>query len=352
MRMSDNVARVQVIDGASAASIPVVYDAWIASLWGQRRWAIASRLTLETGLRLEGGSAVANAGAVRPLPRFQARFAADSQTSVSAGVGRAMQYVQSVGRTEWGRDALLMASPLWIVAAGDVPALVADIATLGVERWLGAAWLVNATVYGRQSTGYVLRDPRPGVAFARQLAVGRERASGLELSARRLAGRLTGSAGYTLSVARTHAGGLAFPSAQDRRHSMDLAMLLRVAPDAHLGAAYAFATGAPYTRVYTAMGRDAQGNWQLLPARADEPSAQRMPHHASLDLLFEWRFGRGTTRWTLFTQVRNALNRENPLVYLDHQPCGDEFPKWEPCGTDRFNAGVRRIPVIGFRVAF
>jgi hypothetical protein len=196
-----------------------------------------------------------------------------------------------------------------------------------------------------------VRDPTPGIAFARQLVVGAERASGVELSGRKLAGRITGSAGYSLSVARTSAAGLTFPSSQDRRHSLDVTVLTRLTPSVHAGAAYTFASGAPYTRIRSTSEQDSVGNWHMTPAQAEEPNANRMRAHANLDLLLEWTLGAASTRWTLFFQVRNALNRENPLVFLMHYECGPEAPFAYMCG-DQFNAGVRRIPVVGLRATF
>jgi hypothetical protein len=285
------------------------------------------------------------------MPRIHARITLDSQTTLSAGVGRSMQYTQGIGRTEWDRDALLVASPLWVVADRAVPALVADIGTVGAERWVGGAWLLSANTYYRRSTGYIVRDPTPGIAFARQLVVGSERATGVELSARKLAGRVTGSAGYSLSVARTSAAGFAFPSSQDRRHSLDVTLLTRLTPNVHAGAAYTFASGAPYTRIRVTQEQDSVGNWHMTPARAEDPNANRMRAHANLDLLLEWAFGGVRTRWTVFFQVRNALDRENPLIFLMHHECAPQAPSSYMCG-DQFNAGVRRIPVIGLRATF
>jgi outer membrane receptor protein involved in Fe transport len=190
----------------------------------------------------------------------------------------------------------------------------------------------------------------PGLLFARSLVIGAERASGIELSARKLAGAVTGSAGYSFAVARTEAHGLEFPSSQDRRHSLDVTALARLAPGVYAGAAYSVATGAPYTRVRADEEQNSDGEWRMLPARAEEPNAHRMRSHANLDLLLEWAFGRAQ-RWTVFFQVRNALDRENPMIFLLYDACPSQAPPFHRCG-DRFNAGVRRIPVIGFRARF
>jgi carboxypeptidase family protein/TonB-dependent receptor-like protein len=350
VRMSENVEQFLITGGTPDTRIPATQPTWFGSLWGEVRWRLAPRLVLETGLRVDAGRPVANAAAIRPMPRAQARFAPDSHTVLTAGVGRSVQYTQALGRSEWGRDALLVASPLWVVAGTDVPAVIADLATLGAERWLGAAWLAGVNAYRRRSTGYVVRDPVPGLLFARPLVIGTERASGIELSARRLAGVVTGAASYSFAVASTEAHGLEFPSSQDRRHSVDVTALARLAPGVHAGAAYTFATGAPYTRVRSEFEQNSAGEWRMTPARTEEPNAHRMRSHVNLDLLLEWALGRAQ-RWTLFFQLRNALDRENPMIFLLYDACPTPAPAFYACG-DRFNAGVRRIPVIGLRARF
>jgi outer membrane cobalamin receptor len=245
---------------------------------------------------------------------------------------------------------LLVPSPLWIVAGADVPALRSDIATLGAERWLGGSWLASANAYRRRSSGYIVRDPAPGELFGRSLVVGSERASGVELSARKLTGPLTGAASYSYGVARTRAAGMEFPSGQERRHSADVTVLARLTPQVHAGAAYTFATGAPYTRVVSTLEQDPDGTWRPTPGRAEEPNARRMRAHESLDLLLEWFFGR---RWSAFFQVRNVLDRENPLIFMWYEECPAERPPgFYRCGDDQFNAGVRRFPALGVRATF
>jgi hypothetical protein len=313
-----------------------------ATVWAERRWRPVSWLLLETGLRVDAGQAAANAAGVRPMPRLQARVGVGSETSISAGVGRSYQYVQAVNRLERGGTSVIYPSPLWVMADASTPALRSDIATLGAERWLGEAWLATANLYRRRSDGYVLRDPRPGPLVGRPLFVtGTERATGVELGLRKLAGRVTGSLGYTYGVARTSAAGLTFPSSQDRRHTIDWTLLARATPSLQLGAAFTRASGAPYTRV-----RD-----DLLdePPTAEEPNARRAPAYASLDLLLDWSFVVSGHRWGTFLQLRNALGRDNVSVYSGYNNCGGA----QFCASDdRFDPGLPRIPVIGFRATF
>jgi hypothetical protein len=86
-----------------------------------------------------------------------------------------------------------------------------------------------------------------------------------------------------------------------------------------------------------------------LPPRAEEPNAFRAPAYASLDLLLDWSFVVGSMRWSTFVQLRNALGRDNASVYSGYRDCGGQtFCE----GGDRFDPGLPRVPVIGFRATF
>jgi hypothetical protein len=322
-----------------------------ASLWGTVRLSPTTRLRVEPGLRFDAGPAPSNAGPIRAMPRLQARFAIDSQTALSAGVGRSIQYTQTVGRLERSFDGITFPPALWLAADDSTPALYVDVATFGVERWLGASWLASANVYHRRSTGLLLRDPRPGRLLERaSIADGREDASGLELGARKLAGRVTGSASYTYGDARTTAAGLVFASNQDRRHSFDLTLLARLKRSVQVSAAYTYATGAPFTRLRSA--RDGSliepYTFSREPAdslSADDPNTDRMPPYASLDLAIEWMFDIGGARFSPYLQIQNVLRHRNFGPY-DEPPCAS-------CGDDRFYQRRTRLrPTLGIRARF
>jgi hypothetical protein len=320
-----------------------------ASLWGAWRLSPRARLRVEPGLRVDVGPAPANAGAVRLMPRLQARFALDSQTAVSAGVGRSIQYTQSVARLERWYESITFPTAVWLAADDSTPALYSDISTIGVERWLGASWLGAVNGYYRQSSGLLVRDPAPGRLLDRALVVtGSERASGVELSVRKLAGVLTGSAGYTYSNAQTTANGFKYLSSHDRRHSFDLTMLARLKESFHLSAAYTYATGAPYTQLrssYTPLS-DQPGPLRVPPdsLSAIWPNLLRMPPYASLDVAMEWTFGIGAARASTYFQIQNLLRHRNFGPYLE--------PYCASCGDGFAPAQMLMRPTVGIRARF
>jgi hypothetical protein len=331
-----------------------------ASVWGDRRWRPAQRLTVETGLRVDAGTLARGSGPVRVAPRLQARLALDSQTTISAGVGRSFQYTQAFVQTVHGLVGRFYPTPIWVLADPRTPALRSDVATLGAERWLGGGMLLSANAFVRRSADLALSDPTPGVALNRPLYVtGVEQAHGLELSARKLTGRLTGSVGYSYGVGEVLAAGLRFPSGTMRRHSVDATALLRLTRSLHVGAAYTASSGVPYTRLYSGtMHEDSLGQFTWIePPRTEAPNALLASPYHSVDLLFDWTFRvRGWDVGT-FVQLRNARNRRNPAFYTGYSECANNRynPKtytYECLAGDEFAPGLPRVPVIGFRVSF
>jgi hypothetical protein len=330
--------------------------AWV-SLWGERRWRPRAGVTVEGGLRVEAGPPVRNGGAVRVAPRVAARFQVAPELSLSAGVGRGFQYVQTVAPAGIPAVREHPTEYVYALAGDDAPAARADIATLGAERWLGQ-WLGSATVYLRRTTGMTVQDPTPGAIVDRPLFVeGEGRARGVELSVRRLAGRWTGSAGYALSRSEITARGLTFPAPEEQRHTFDATAFVRVGRGVQLGAAYTAAGGVPYTRRFgPGYECDALECRPVSAATAEEPGGQRAPAYRSLDLLAEWGGHVRGARVSGYVQLRNALRNDNPGLYTGTTPCSafgvNGCAPGRPTGYDNFSAGLPLLPVVGLRLSF
>ena len=331
--------------------------AW-AALWGERRWRPREGLTVEGGMRVEAGPSVENGGPLRLAPRLAARLQVDPQLSLSAGVGRGFQYVQTVAPAGVPAIREHPSEYVYALAGGDAPAARADIATLGAERWLGTRWLGSATAYVRRTTGMAVQDPTPGPQVDRPLFVeGEGRARGVELSVRKLAGRWTASAAYALARSEITARGLTFPAPEEQRHTFDATASLRAGRGVQLGAAYTAASGVPFTRRF---GReficDATACRPNGPATAEQPGAERAPDYRSLDLLAEWGGHVRGARVSAYVQLRNALRGDNAGRYTGSTPCEalgvSACGPGRPTGYDDFAPGLPRVPVIGLRLSF
>jgi hypothetical protein len=321
--------------------------------WAERRGRLAGALEIEGGIRVETGDPIAG-GAVRVAPRLRARLRREgSPVSVSAAYGRAWQYVQSVARTDVLRTGL-RANEILVQAGDDVPALRSDMVTVGAEAWAGGVWLIGATGWLRESSGLLLPDPTPGVIDeVRRLEPAHGSARGLELSLRRLEGRVRGFANYALSRSRHRVGQLEFDASEDRRHVANIGVVADALPSLMLGATVRALSGSPYTRI-TLIDTDCEPSLfcSSQPVLVGSPSGQRSPGWSSIDLMAEWSHSFGDWSVSVYGQLRNAAGSANATTYHSSCLCVNGDVASGASMSDRFDRGLPRLPILGLRARF
>jgi hypothetical protein len=309
-----------------------------ASAWVDSRASLGDRVTLENGFRLDIGGG-RGLDALRPAGSAQAAFALSPGTRVSIGASRAHQYLQGLQLPLVGQGPTLPTS--WILSGDDVPVMSVDNATAGVEAWLTTGVLASANAYFRQTTGAIASDPTPGPLNRRAIFVdASESARGVEVSARRLIGRVTGLLAYSYGNATTNARGLSFASPTNRTHSLDATMAAHLGP-VSFGAAYTLASGAPYTRIEAA---------QIPVAQA--PYALRLPTYASLDISLDYTRAIGGMTLIGFVGAQNVLGRKNATWYEISGYCDAQHLVASPQCLDHdvIEAPVKLQPTIGLRL--
>jgi hypothetical protein len=241
-----------------------------------------------------------------------------------------------------------------------------DLATLGVERWLGGGWLATANAYHRRAAGVLRDDPTPGPVPAGTplFVVGAERASGVELGVRRLVGRVTVAGNYTLARAEARAAGLTYAPPQDQRHVVGGTLMWRAGLGLRLGAAYTGFSGAPYTRGQ--VGRYVDGWWydawdgtrlvgdtaRYVVGRREAPSAHRFPRFSRMDALVDWSGRVGRVRAGAYLQVHNVLFRRTNPLFLDYTSCQPTaFGAGGSC-RDQVESSFPILPTLGLRLSF
>lgn len=326
-------------------------DLPVFALWGERTWGDPGRLGARAGLRAETGPRVADAGFLRLAPRLALRYSPIPDAALSLGAARVYQYSQALA-PGGVQLASLVSTDAWLLAGSDLAALVADIATAGVEAWLAPGRVATVNAYGRRTDGLVTPDPTPGAIAARaEFRRGTGAAYGVEVSVRQLSGPVTASVSYALSRSWTSAAGLRYRSAADRPHVLDATVMTGVGPSLRVGAALTVASGVPYTPVAADTATCAvvpecePGNLPWLGA----PHSQRAPAFASLDLLVDWNARVGGWDVGVFGQLRNALDRANATVYAG-DGSGCPFVGCEDADVRSLDErGLPRLPVIGVR---
>ncbi|MEX1183748.1 MAG: TonB-dependent receptor [Gemmatimonadota bacterium] len=343
----------------------------VLGVHGDVRFSTAGdRLTINPGLRLEavqnlgGHGRVADGGAgsgqrLRPAPRIAVRYAISDSHTISAAAGRSWQHAQALGLAGPSVHPAFHASHFWLWSDATTPALRADIASIGTERWLGDGWLVAATLFARHASGLTVPDPEPGRLGGRPLYVtGEGRARGMELSARRIGARWSTSLGYTAGRSDVEAAGYTYPSSADRHQIVDAMGAVQLPAGLRLAVAFTAMSGAPFTRAYARLTADCDdfgfgcdnpnGSW------IEAPNAERTPAYRSLDASLHWTRTIGRGELGAYVQVRNLLDRDNASTYAGSAPIGriETRDGSEIVWDDRFESGLPRLPLAGVRVSF
>jgi hypothetical protein len=343
----------------------------VVSVWGERRIALGRRAALDVGLRADAHERVRAAAPVGLAPKVALRVTPfGSRLSFTAAAARTFQYTQALAPAGPSVGPDLYLTDVWLLAGDTVPALRADVATLGAEAWLGGGWVASANSYARRATGMVVPEPGAGTLTAqRPIFVAAENdARGVELSVRRLAGSWTTSASWTYGVSNIEAHSAMYlvvynyPSSADRRHALDLSVMRRLGDALRVGAAFTWAGGAPFSRFLLGQAVcDSALAEFCTPADTaalyiEAPNANRTPAYASLDLLVDWSGALGALQVGAYLQVRNVLRLANAVTYTGSvRQCTPQPPVLVPVGggvCDRFDRGVPLLPLAGLRVAF
>ena len=358
--------------------------------WVEDDVRVSSRWRLAGGIRVDWNSL---SGESLVSPRFRATFAMSPTMRVKLATGR---FTQSPGY-----EKLLQSDYFVDLSDGATAGLRSETARhaiLGLERELGSAVTARVEAYYKSFDRLILgrlETPDETAARVAQYAFpaalassvpsapqittspvngGRGRAYGfdvyVEKRARRSGDRVSGWASYTWGRATTDRYGATAPLDYDRRHALSLVSTLRLSSRWDLGATLRVASGFPDTwpvgvRVASTLadGASEGAPGSLVPRRDDSGlyvwtidngglpnlNASRLPVFARLDLRMTYRRS-PTSRWSLYFEAINALNRDNAgslSAELSYDPASDR-----PAITLTPDGGLPLLPSFGFRVRF
>jgi outer membrane receptor protein involved in Fe transport len=209
-------------------------------------WQPSERFRVRGGVRLLAAGRLGTA----LLPRLGARWQVTPSLAFTAGGGRYAQALRSLKD-----DESVVAS----VIAYDILAVQPDDAGLarGTDVIVGGEYTdrntrVRVEAFAKQQDRLVLAAETENPIDARPLVVddyriGTGSARGLELSARRVAGRFDLGVSYALGEAERRAGADTFAPRFERRHQLDLSSGYRWGEAGLLSARLVLASGQPVT---------------------------------------------------------------------------------------------------------
>lgn len=322
------------------------------ALYGAVEQQIGPRLHLGYGLRLSGLH-TQGAAYVNPEPRLNAAWSLDENSAVKVGVARMTQYVHLVSSS-----SMALPTDLWYPVTKQIKPLQSNQATIGYHRTV-PQWKTTFSAEGYYKTMNNLIEYREGAVlilndnYENELVTGKGKAWGVELLARRTAGRLTGWVGYTLSWAnRTFPdlnGGKTYYAKYDRRHDLSVVTSYELSKKFTVSGVWTYATGQRLTGLtgYFLMPQPAYTGIDPLSIYSEKNVFKFSASHR-LDLSITWHpHPERQSRWKGEWQfgAYNVYNRAQPYK-VRVVPKGGGGYKYEQVGLFGF------LPFFSYNFSF
>lgn len=246
-------------------------------------------------------------------PRLSLNIQTSEYTSVKAGYTRTSQNIHALRNqsTSTPFDRYTMSSNI-------VNPEVADQVSLGFFA-MTPSQDYDFSIEGYYRTIDNVFDYRDGKSFSSEIEIerlilpGKGKSYGLELSARKNNGRLTGWIGYTLSWSKTKIeginGGKWYNANNDRRHDINLVAMYRLSKRWTFNATWTFNSGQAFT---APSGKyQIEDNWIYYYT---ERNGYRAPdyHHLDVGAVWSKQYKRCKQEWVF--SIYNLYNRYNPYL--------------------------------------
>src|SRR6185312_1850385 len=280
-------------------------------------------------------------------PRFSMSWKLTATSSMKIAFTRTTQNLHLLSNSTSANP-----TDVWIPSSNNVRPEVADQVSAGYFRNLrGNRYELSAEAYYRDMQHQI--DYKNGAQLIAnenvesQLIFGKGRSYGMELFARKKAGRMTGWVSYTLSRTEREFQGVNsgnwYPANQDRTHNLAVVGIYRLNKKWTLSGDFVYYTGNAVT--WPSGKYEANGQIIFLYTRRD---GYRMPAYNRLDLGATLQ-GRKTRKfessWNF--SVYNAYGRENAYIISFQEDPGD------PNKTQAIRYALFRwIPSITYNIKF
>ena len=312
-------------------------DMWLSALWVQDDMTLfADRLLLSAGLRCDWVSPLGgkpyyrldDAGNIIDTfhpkkwstvktytivqPRLSLTWKVGRLLALKAGYSRLAQAVQPVRNSSMTLPIDRMA-----FSSNNIrPQVSSQVAAGFSVATPGGTWDFAADAYYKKLKN--VYDYREGKVFNADIEIerlitgGRGRAYGLELSAHKNKGWLTGWAAYTLSWVENQIDGIManqwYTAANDRRHDLVAVLLAKVSSRWTLTSTWRYTTGQAMTAPSQKFEIDGE-TWYYYGPR----NSTRAPAYHRLDLSAAYTTTKGKATRTWAFGLFNAYNRYNPF---------------------------------------
>lgn len=250
-------------------------------------------------------------------PRLAARYHLSDDLAITFGAGRAHQVLTSLRDERF----VLPGPPLWLSLPGSARASRTDGLSAAVEAWRGEAWSYRLEVYARRFDGVPRWRPM-GSRDPSTIEFNQGSSEGVELFARRHAGRLTGWASYTYSRTQLEdeSTGRSYEPTWDRRHSGEATLAWQATSYLALSGRSTYGSGLPFwpftgyvnaPRLVPILGQTQET--RLVPEWSD--TQMRYPAYFRVDLAARGSFRYRRLGIEPVLSIQNLTARPNVLYY-------------------------------------
>ena len=304
----DSVEAGQIITDEDTTTMALARSATGVGIYVAQRIRPWQPLTLETGIRWDRQSYTRDD---QLSPRVNLALALGSRTTL---------------RAAWGRYAQPQALHQLQVQDGEQrfsPAERAVQIVAGLERQFDHGILARVEAYRRDESDLRPRFRNLSNVIEPVAEVQRDRrrfdpesgrAQGIELFVQRHAARSSWSASYALAHAYDEIAGARFYRQLDQRHTLYIDYSIALSPAWRLSAAWQHHTGWPITPTTFRGDALADGGVYVVSDYGDY-NAERLPAYHRMDLRATRHFDVKGGRLTVFLDIFNAYNHQNPRYY-------------------------------------
>ncbi len=343
---------------------------WENSLWVNEQWKISPRFDLSVGLRLNSFTALGGS------PYYLLDEYGDIEETLNYDKGEFVQsYIQTEPRLSlnWRIDQLQSLKAGYSSSSQNIHALRNSTMSMPFDRYamssnlikpqhahqfaLGYMALSSDHVYEFSVEGYYKKinniyDYKEGKSFNSEIELerillgGEGRAYGVEFSARKSVGQLTGWVGYTLSWVENRIDGINnnqwYTASNDKRHDITAVAMYTLPKGWSAAANFVYNTGQALTAPSAKYEIDGETLYYYA-----ERNGYRAPNYHRLDLSFTHTKTQKhyTREWAI--GFYNLYNRYNPyMVYFEN----DET---KPSGTRTVQYSLFGIiPSLSYGITF
>ena len=248
---------------------------WENALYITDNWKAADKLNIDYGLRMSsfsvfGGTNLYNLDATHsitdtmhyssgtivqtyyvPEPRINASYILNDVSSLKVGYARNAQYLHLISNSTTSNP-----TDKWVATNNIIKPEIADQVSLGYFRNIkDEHYELNVETYYKNMQNQIDYKDNATIitndAIEPQLLFGQGRAYGLEVTARKKVGKLTGWIGYTLSKSQIQISGVNsnkwYNARQDRTHDLSVVAIYRMSPTWTVSSDFVFYTGNAVT---------------------------------------------------------------------------------------------------------